>query len=125
MFKKIRNRAREHAGVLVMIVAVIFGTTYFIQVHHESERATCQAEYNKAFAQQSLIRSQISTDSDNAKTTLLEGVGTALSLPPTTDPTVESQRAKDFLQLFTTYNQEVQKVDAERAANPLPPLPNC
>jgi hypothetical protein len=118
-------RLRNHLGGLLVVLAVILGSTYAVQVHNEREQAECQSEYNQAFSQQSAIRSQISTDSDNAKTALLQGVGTALALPPTTDPATQSQRAKDFLQLFTTYNQEVQRVADERQANPLPPLPNC
>lgn len=115
----------KHCGVVLIVVALLTGGQYYYALHQQSEKASCLTSYNVAFAKQSTIRSQISTDSDNAKTSLLQAVGQALAEPPTKDTKIAAQRSKDFLQLFVTYDNEVKKVQAERDANPLPALPNC
>jgi len=121
----VRERLRKHVGVILMVVALLVGGQYYWALHQQEEKVQCLTDYNTAFAKQSTLRGQFNTDSDNAKTTLLHSIGIALSAPSTTDPKIQAQRAKDFLQLFATYDAEVKKVDAERTANPLPPLPNC
>lgn len=112
--------------------AIVLGGTYFYQVYQQREdakrdsvRATCQSQYNVAFATQLTERSRLAAASDDAKNELLGGISKLILAPQTTDPKVQAKRAADFQKLFRTFDKAVEQVEKDRAATPLPTIPNC
>lgn len=127
-----REFVSNHIAVILTTGAVIFGGAYFYQVGEEKDQArefaeqtACQAEYNRAFAIQLSERSRLSQASDEVKTDLLSGISKMIFLPQTDDPKVRAKRAAQFRELFGKFDKSVAKVEKDRAATPLPTIPNC
>lgn len=125
MKSRITSWINERAGVIMVLLAFVVGGTYVVQVHRISTREQCFASYNQAFASQAATQARISQASDAAQTALLGGIGQAIVKKPTTDPKEQAKRTAAFLKLFTDFRIEADRVAAERAAVPLPNLPNC
>lgn len=132
----------KNAGVVLIAMAIASSALYVDQVHVEhrhqhaeavraaadAARAECQANYNHAFATQLTERSKIGTQLSDAQTMILSDIGHALAISaskPTTDPKVAKQRATDFLKLFSDFDKTTGKIQENRAATPLPPIPDC
>ncbi len=120
-----REFVSNHIAVILTTSAVVIGGAYFYQVTAEQDRAACQAEYNTAFAVQITERARLSAASDDAKTDLLSGISKIVFAPPTTDPKAQVKRAEQFRALFSKFDKATAKVEKDRAATPLPTIPNC
>lgn len=127
-----RGFVSNHIAVFLVSGALLVGGAYFYQVQGEKEQARsfaaqtqCQAKYNKAFAVQLTERSRLSAASDNAKNDLLLGISKMVFAPPTTNAKVQAKRAQSFRDLFTKFDKAVAKVEKDRAATPLPIIPDC
>lgn len=118
------GKLHKYMGVFVMIGALLIGGTYFYQVHEESDRAACQAEFNQAFAANLTIRSQLSGQRQDAEDALLTTVS-ALVLHPAVSAADKLKESQDFTQAFQTYQDATSAYNAQKANNPLPALPSC
>lgn len=129
----------KNAGVVLIAMAIASSALYVDQVHVEHQhqhaeavraaadaaRAECQANYNHAFATQLTERSRIGTQLSDAQTMILSNIGHAIAVKPSTDPKVTKQRATDFLNLFKDFDKTTEEIQKNRAATPLPPIPDC
>lgn len=115
----------EKAGALLIVVALVGGSFYAVQMHAIQVRQNCFASYEKKFAAQSTVRSDLNAASDDTKTKLLDGIADALLAKPTTDKTEQAKRTKAFLKLVADYKVASTKVKSDRAATPLPDLQGC
>jgi hypothetical protein len=113
-------------------LAVILGSLYYVQVNDQHDQAkrlseitTCQAEYNKAFTQQLLIRSQFFQAADDTRNALLGGIASLVLAPRPTDPKVQAKRDEAFHDLFTQYLKASDTVENSRKNTPLPQIPDC
>lgn len=122
MFARILAKMNQHAGVTLILLAVLGTGGYAYQLNLMESRNACQVELNKAVTANIKIRTQIAQRSDDAKTALLSGVSTYLLLPPTEDEDEQTERHEDFLDLFRTFNKETLAVAAARADNPVPEI---
>lgn len=115
---------RKYGGGLIVVLAIILGTSYFIQVHHEQTRASCQSKFNTAFAQSLKLRSDLSGQRQDAEDGLLTTVSSLVLHPAKT--VEEKQKASaDYVAAFKTYEAANAAYAATKAANPLPELPSC
>lgn len=124
MLAVVRDTFKRLSGPIVIALALAVGGVYWHQVEGESSRASCQAAYNAAFTGQLTARSAVSTASDEAKTALLSGVGALVANPPKTAAAAKNVQ-REYNRLFVEFNRAVAAVDRARAANPLPPIPEC
>lgn len=115
----------RHAGAVLVCLALTMGGLYVVQVYQASERAACQASYNRAFAVQLTTRTNLAAQSDRAQSDLLSGVSKAITAKPTTDPKVADQRRREFLLLFDRFDRAADAVERARKATPLPAIPDC
>lgn len=115
----------KHAGAILVCLALTMGGLYAVQVHQASERAACQAGYNRAFAVQLTARSALAAQSDQAQSDLLLGVSRLIAAKPSTDPKVVAKRQAEFRALFVAFDRAAAAVESARAATPLPDIPNC
>lgn len=122
---RVVDKLNQYAGVSMIIMALLLGGTYAVNLHQERERVACQTEYNRVFTVQLHERSRLSAASDDSKTRLLQAMGKALLSKPEKDKKKEAKRVADFLDLFRAYNKEVTQLEKDRAATPLPPIPTC
>lgn len=122
---RVKSLVLNHKGTLWVVGALLAGGAYAYQVNDEHNRASCQAQYNTAFAEQAKIRSKISAASDAAQTDLIAGVGKLILAPPSTNPEVLKKRGATYRSLFVEFNRVVDQVEKDRAATPLPETPNC
>lgn len=118
------DKLRNNIGVIFVVLAIILGATYFYQLHTESNQADCQASYNTAFAENLTLRSQLSGQRQDAEDALLTTVS-ALVLHPATNAADKLKENQDFTQAFQTYTDATAAYDAQKDANPLPPIPSC
>jgi len=132
LLRRVNQWLSANFGWLVMVLAVLFGGIYAAEVHHEhvrahqeSVRAACQAEYNHAFATQLTERSRLSAAVSEAQTHILSEIGKALSAPPAKSEKEEKARVKAFLKLFSDFDKNTDQISKDRAATPLPPIPDC
>lgn len=110
-----REIALTVAGLLVSAHYVYFTVTISRATH-------CQASYNRAFATQVYLRSQITTQADAAVDALISGFALATTAnPPLTPKAAQVQTRK----LFLAYRDARAAVTAAREANPLPVPPEC
>lgn len=117
-------KLRKHVGALSMILALLVGGTYFYQVHQESDRAACQAQFNQAFSANLSIRSQLSGQRQDAEDALLTTVSVNV-LHPATTAAGKLKQSQEFTQAFQTYEDATSAYNAQKAANPLPSIPSC
>jgi uncharacterized protein HemX len=122
---RVRNWLNHYAGVLLVVGALIIGAAYYSQVQDETARARCQAQYNQAFAGQLIERSRLFAESDDARDTLIKAVGASILAPPAKTVKEQKQRGAAMQQLFRDYNTRSAEIEADRAATPLPPIPEC
>lgn len=115
----------EKAGALLIVVALVGGSFYAVQMHAIQVRQNCFASYEKKFAAQASVRSDLSAASDDAKTKLLDGIADAVLVKPTTDKKEQAKRTAAFLKLLADYKVASAKVVIDRAATPLPDLRGC
>lgn len=118
------DRKRSFVGIAIIIVALLAGGSYFKQVHDEQDRATCQAQYNAAFAQNLQIRSELSGARQDAEDNLLTTVA-SLVLHPAVTAADKARESQDFIHAFQTYEDATAAYNAQKDHNPLPPLPSC
>ena len=116
---------RRSVSILWVILALALGGFSGWQVHTDSQRAECQAQYNLAFTEQLRIRADLSAVSDGAQSDLLRGVSRLISLPPSSKPAVQASRTKDFRKLFSDFDAAVIRADKARRETPLPVIPDC
>lgn len=116
---------RRSVSVLWAVLAVLLGIFSGWQVYTDSEQAECQAQYNLAFTEQLRIRSNLAVASDQAQSALLLGVSRLVAQPASDNPKIQSARAAEFRQLFTTFDEAVVKAEKSRQETPLPPIPDC
>jgi hypothetical protein len=107
---RIVSWVNQRAGAIIVAIALASGTLYAVQVYDERAKASCQARFNEAFAEQLTVRSRVTRS-------LLEGMGDAFVQKPSKDPKVQAARLAAFLMLFSEYKKEI--------AHPLPAIPNC
>jgi hypothetical protein len=136
---RVKQWVTENTGWLLIVAALVFGGVYAAEVRSEhvharqqaalaeefARKTACQAEYNKAFATQLTERSRLSSATSDAQTHILSEIGKAIAAPPTKDKKVQAKRTKDFLNLFVQFDKNTNLIAAERAATPLPPIPDC
>lgn len=118
------QRLNRFGGPVLIALAVILGGLYFLQVHEESERSTCQASYNTAFAQNLTVRSQLSNARQDAEDALLSSI-TVLVLHPAVTTTEKAAATTAFVTAFQNYQAADAAYTAQKDANPLPPIPSC
>lgn len=110
---------------LVLTLAVAMAGQYLFLVDREQRSSACQTSYNGAFAQNLIIRSRLGDRSAANTTGLILAVGKLIATPPATDPKDRAARAVKFRTLFVDYATEASDIASERAAHPLPPIPDC
>lgn len=115
---------RRYAGPLMLVAAILLGTSYFVQVREESERANCQARFNAAFAANLTLRSQLSSQRQDAEDNLLNTVS-SLVLHPALTVADKQREARDYVAAFESYAKATAAYNAAKDAHPLPELPNC
>ncbi len=70
----------DRAGTVLIVLALLGGTSYAVQVNEVQDRTDCQAD-------------------------LLRGVSRIVALPATTDPSVRAERGLVFVSLFRQYEE--------------------
>lgn len=115
---------RRYAGPLLIVLAILAGASYFIQVRGIERSFSCQAKYNSAFSQSLTLRSQSSNARQDAVDGLLGGVSTLILSAPKTDEE-KAQAGAVYLELFRAYSDAKKENEAARSANPLPVIPDC
>lgn len=118
------QRLNRFGGPVLIAIAIILGGLYFLQVHEESERSTCQASYNTAFATNLQIRSTLSAQRQDAEDALLSSI-TTLVLHPAVTAAEKTAANQAFLTAFQNYQAADAAYTAQKDANPLPPIPSC
>lgn len=119
------NWSSQRAGSLLIVVALVGGGAYAVEMHDIQKRQNCFAAYERTFAAQSKVRGDLNTASDDTKTKLLDGIADAFLTPPTTDKKEQAKRTAGFLKLLSDYRAASTKVGIDRAATPLPTLQGC
>lgn len=125
MIRKMWGWSSQRASSLLLVVAVVGGGAYAVQMHDIQQRQNCFSQYEQQFAAQSTVRSDLNKASDDTKTQLLLGISNAFLAPPTTDKKEQAKRAAAFLKLLADYKAAAVGVSADRDAHPLPNLRSC
>lgn len=123
--KKLTAWLGQKASAILIVMALLGGGTYAVEIHRIDQHEKCLSSYFQAFAAQSKIRGDLNTASDNSKTAFLDGATASLTEKPTTDKAELAKRAAAFQKLSTDYRAASARVAADRAATPLPKLPDC
>lgn len=119
------ERLNKWAGPFMIVLALALGASYAVNLNQNQKQIECQSRYNVAFAQQLIIRARLTQQADEAQTLLISEVGKLTLSPPTKEIKELERRALRYQQLFRDFDVSLAKVEAERAANPLPPIPDC
>lgn len=122
---RLADRLKKYAGSLIVVYALVFGGIYFAEVHHESDRASCQAQYNRAFAAALTNRAATGNDRTKAQDALLGEVSGLVTAPPAKTKTGQEKASAAFLQAFQDYQAAAAKADQAKTENPYPTFPNC
>lgn len=117
-------KLRSHIGVLIVLLALVMGGSYFYQVHQEEARAACQTRFNSAFTANLTIRSQLSSERQDAEDSLLVTIS-SLVLHPGTTAADKQVAARDYVAAFQTYQMANEAYVSSKDAHPLPTLPSC
>lgn len=125
MIRKFWGWSSQRASSLLIIVAIIGGGAYAIQMHDLQKRQSCFSSYLRAYAAQSTVRSDLNKASDDSKTVLLTGIASAFLTKPSTDKAEQAKRTAAFLMLLSDYKAAAAGVSADRDAHPLPNLRSC
>ncbi len=113
-------------GPVVLLLAVLMGVQYMVQVNRERDYTACQTAFNSAFARQLSIRSELATQAQANVDQIILSIGN-LVLPEDAKPTPAEQRARaaEYRKLFQDFATESAVISKRRAATPLPKLPEC
>jgi hypothetical protein len=113
-------------GPVVLLLALLMGVQYMVQVNRERDYTTCQTSFNSAFAKQLSIRSELASQAQANVDQIILSIG-KLVLPDNVTPTPAEQRerAAEYRKLFRDFATESAEISKRRAATPLPKLPDC
>ncbi|MEV8373024.1 hypothetical protein AB0P21_09820 [Kribbella sp. NPDC056861] len=109
-FRGGHRRPRAALGALVLILAVVMTIQNYLYQRDRSRSIECQAQYNLAFSRALAERSKIADD-DRANQNLLART------------IARSPEREVMMKALDAYLRQQAANDAERRANPLPPVP--
>lgn len=118
----------KHARALFFILGIAIALTNVVVIVQVQARAECQVQYNASVPKVLEIRARLSSASDANQNALILGVAKLTATPdPKRKPTATEQKkaAAQYRRLFTQFTAEATRIEAERAANPVPPIPDC
>ncbi len=113
-------------GPVVLLLALLMGVQYMVQVNRERDYTSCQTAFNSAFARQLSIRSELASQAQANVDQIILSIG-KLVLPEDATPTPAEQRtrAAEYRKLFQDFATESAVISKRRAETPLPKLPEC
>lgn len=113
-------------GPVVLLLAILMGVQYMLQVSREREIIDCQAGFNSAFSRQLSIRSELSSQAQANVDSIILSIGKLVS-PTDAQPSPAEQvkRAAEYRKLFKDFAAESAAISKKRNETPLPKLPDC
>lgn len=113
-------------GPVVLLLALLMGVQYMVQVNRERDYTSCQTSFNSAFARQLSIRSELASQAQANVDQIILSIG-KLVLPEDATPTPAELRASAaaYRKLFQDFATESAVISKRRAETPLPKIPDC
>lgn len=128
----VTSRIQRALPIVAVVLALLIGAHYAYNVNRQQNiaerdaaRAACQSRYNVAIAQTLTIRSQLTGRATENQNHIILSVGRMLNQPEPKNAKEERRQDVAFRKLFVDFANEAASIEAERAANPLPELPDC